>query len=102
MGSHCRLDIPKKEAKGHFFKYYTHCQLIQVGKDGMLFTIIDLDLDEEIENKMVFKQRPSTNTFVILGGWKDFLRQRGLTYGDIVKFSREKILFPTKKTNLDE
>ena len=102
VGSDCRLAIPKNAAERHFLKHCTGHQRIQVEKEGMLFTIIDLDLDAEIEKKLVFKHQRSTQTYVILGGWKDFVRR-----GELVILSnfggtmwRENFLFPAKRTTL--
>lgn len=106
VGNDCRLAIPKNAAEGHFLKHCTLPESIQVEKEGMPFTIIDLDSDEEIEKRLVFKHQRSTQTYVILGGWKDLVRRRELKAGDIVKFwwdnVERKFLISCKKNNSNE
>lgn len=88
LGSDCRLAIPKMSVERYFFKYFTEVEKerIQVEGEAMDFPIIDLDLGEEIEKKWVFKRQPSTHTYVILGGWKDFVRRKELKVNDVVQF----------------
>lgn len=72
VSTNCRLAIPKKVAEEYILKYFTHDQLIQVKNEGMLFPIINLD--KGIEQKLVLKQQATTKTYVLLGGWMDFVR----------------------------
>jgi len=100
INGNCRLAIPKKVVENRIFKFCTHDQMRQVNGDGILFPI----WDEGIKETFVFKQWPSSRTYVILSGWINFVRRQELKIGDIVQFWRDNVsgkvfIACTKNTN---
>ncbi|GAB4833832.1 hypothetical protein Ancab_032079 [Ancistrocladus abbreviatus] len=76
-----RLLIRKKEVGSYILPELGKEAKVQVhSKNGL--TVMAWDCDTETEHQLNFQYWKSSKSFVLKGGWSEFVKRRGLTTGD--------------------